>query len=72
MSLEDLDDIEGKHGSDYHRCLEQMVRGWLKRTSLQPTWQSLSSALKDDMVQEEALAEKIAKVRIFKVGQLGA
>ncbi len=49
-----------------------MLLRWLKRTSLQPTWQSLSSALKDDMVREEALAEEIVKMGIFKVGQLGA
>ncbi len=72
MSLEDLDDIQGKHGADFHQCLEQMLRGWLNRPTLQPTWKSLSSALKGEMVQEEALANKVDKMWISEVGHLGA
>ncbi len=72
MSLEDLDDIERKHGTDSHRCLEQMLLGWLKRTRLQPTLKLLCSVLRGEMVQEEALADDIGRMWIFKVRQLEA
>ncbi len=72
MTLDDLNDIEGKYGTDFLRCLDQMLQGWLKRTSLQPTLKSLCSALKGDLVQEEGLADEVYRMWISKVGQLGA
>ena len=60
LELSDLDNIEDQHaskGSD--RCLQKMIIMWLKKRSLNPSWNTLVDALNAKTVGEEALADSI-------------
>lgn len=60
-----LDEIESKYKSDLDRCLEAVVREWLKA---KPSLQTLLTALRGDLLHDEGIAEDIASnTWIFKV-----
>ncbi len=59
LPIMELDNIRDQHKDDFDACLEEMVKKWLNRMDLKPTWEALIGALKEPTVGEEALALKI-------------
>ncbi len=61
-------DLGGVEGSVDYRCLDYVLRAWLSKTELHPTWASLIKALKSKVVGRDDLADEIGKCRLNKVG----
>lgn len=55
----DLETIQIESGNRVDECLQKMVTLWLKRRSLNPSWQSLVKALREVTVDEEGVAADI-------------
>lgn len=61
IPITDLNTIEMESDNKVDKCLENMITIWLKRRSLNPSWQSLIEALKEPTVGEEGVADDIEK-----------
>ena len=61
LSYDTLKTIECNYRGDAHRCLTEMVIAWLQmKDNLQPSWQSLASALSSPSVSRIEIATMIA------------
>ena len=57
LEIGDLDTIKSAY-KDPGDALIEMLKVWLKSTKPLPTWKALGDALKEETVNEEALADK--------------
>ena len=53
-----------KENKELKACLHETIKEWLKSTTTSPTWQFLIDALKDTIVGEPKLAEKLKKEKV--------
>ena len=60
VSEDDLDNIEDE-GEDNEECLSNVLRLWLRKRSLHPSWRKLVEALRAEVVGREDIAHKIAE-----------
>ena len=58
VSADDLDTIK-KANDDPKECLREMLRQWLSKVDLEPTWEALIAALRIPAVNYPALANEI-------------
>ena len=65
IPLSDLNNIRARYKDASSDCLIQILVEWLKRSSPPPTWRALIAALRDQAVDEEALAEVIGTKYCF-------
>ena len=56
----ELDNLWKQHKDDFVVCLTEIISTWLKRTNPRPTWEALIEVLKEPVIEEEALGEKLA------------
>ena len=59
IPLSVLSTIRDQYRDTFSDCLTQMLSEWLKRRSPPPTWRALAAALREPVIDEEALADKI-------------
>ena len=59
LSRDTLDIIDYNHPRDANRCQTEMITAWL-RSSSQPTWQGLASAVSSPLVNRSEIATMIA------------
>ena len=59
LSRNTLDIIDYNHPRDANRCQAEMITAWL-RSSSQPSWQRLASALSSPLVNRSEIATMIA------------
>ena len=62
LDLAELDDIEESNDND--RRIQQVIRKWLEKRSLNPSWESLIAVLKTREVGREDLAEEIKNKKL--------
>ena len=61
LSYDTLETIESDYPRNAHRCLTEMVLAWLQmKDNSQPSWQSLTSALRSPLVDRKEIAVMIA------------
>ena len=61
LSSGTLKAIESNYPKDAHRCLTEMVIAWLQmKDNVQPSWQSLASALSSPSINRVEIATMIA------------
>ena len=59
LSYDTLKTIESNYPKDVNRCRTEMITAWLRSTS-QPSWQRLASALSLPLVNRSEIATMIA------------
>lgn len=61
MQRFELNSIKTRCDDNPEDCLDEMISCWLKRQDLNPTWQDLVDALKDEIVGEQGIAVDIER-----------
>ena len=59
IPLSELNTIQDQHKNEFPDCLKAMLIQWLRRSNPPPTWTALAAALRDPILDEEDLAERI-------------
>ena len=54
-----LDAIQQTNGNDVDTCFRSMLKKWLRKIELVPTWSSLARALREAPVGLEELAQRL-------------